>query len=128
MCTDLYLPDTTMLQYYLRKSLLDSHIYILAKFRMSAHNLLIEEGRYSVDLPREHRLCRFCSLNDIEDEFHFILVCPLYGNLRVMYLKRYYYINPSMFKLVQILSVKNKKMLSNMAKYLIKAMRIRSTH
>ena len=94
---------------------------------MSAHNLLIEEGRYNrVNMPLERRLCRFCTTNDIEDEFHFILVCPLYRNLRVMYIKRYYYVNPSMFKLVQLLSTKNKKMLSNLARYLINAMKIRS--
>ena len=28
------------------------------------------------------RLCRFCDLNLIDDEKHFLLVCPSYVNLR----------------------------------------------
>ena len=28
-----------------------------------------------------------CNLNDIEDRFHFILLCPAYNDLRKKYLK-----------------------------------------
>ena len=75
---------------------------------MSSHCLNIEHGRYRNEL-REISFCTFCNQNDIEDEFHFILKCPLYSNLRQTYIKPYYYRNPSVFKIVHLLSVQNVK-------------------
>lgn len=47
------------------------------KFRISAHPLNIERGRYSKPkTPREQRSCKFCI--QVGDEFHFILLCPKY--------------------------------------------------
>ena len=37
---------------------------------------------------REHRLCKFClnlNIREIEDEFHFLMVCPLYEHIRHCY-------------------------------------------
>ena len=42
--------------------------------------------------------------NDIEDEFHFVLICPFYQQLRTQYISRYYYSHPSMLKFVQLLN------------------------
>ena len=49
----------------------------LTRFRLSSHNLEIEIGRYQ-NIPREERLCKFCTSNVIENEYHFLLICPLY--------------------------------------------------
>jgi hypothetical protein len=46
-----------------------------------------------------------CSNNDIEDEYHFILECSKYVEIRRKYIKPYYCINPSAFKLTQLLVV-----------------------
>ena len=67
---------------------------------------MIEKGRY-IDLARNHRICSLCNLNDIEDEFHFILRCPVYNDLRKMYLKPRYNTRPSVFKLIQLFNVNN---------------------
>ena len=58
---------------------------VICKLRITAHNLLIETGRFSKSriLPREERICRFCNLNAIENEFHFLTQCSLYNNERV---------------------------------------------
>ena len=120
-----YLPDTFFLQYYLRKSLPDSFTRVIAKFRMSSHNLLIEKGRYT-NVPRDQRICLNCNSNDIEDEYHFIFMCPKYSDLRSRFIKRFYYRNPSMFKLVQLLSAKNRKTLCNLSKFLTRALKRRS--
>ena len=56
---------------------------ILAKFRCSAHNLMIEQGRFN-----NVRICQFCNMNCIKDEYHFLLVCPVYRDLRQKYLKK----------------------------------------
>ena len=53
---------------------------LMAALRLSAHNLEIERGRH-LDVPRENRKCRLCSMGMVESEYHFILVCPLYSEL-----------------------------------------------
>ena len=47
----------------------------LTKFRISAHRLKIERGRFSKPpIPVVNRVCDFC-LSVIEDEFHFLIKC-----------------------------------------------------
>ena len=46
----------------------------LTRFRMSAHKLAIETGRYK-GIPRHNRICTRCSRNEIEDEAHFLFNC-----------------------------------------------------
>ena len=52
-------PYLDLQQFHLRKA--------ICKFRISAHNLLIETGRYSTkgSLAREERICRFYNMNTI---------------------------------------------------------------
>ena len=38
-----------------------------------------------------------CDMNDVEDEYHFIVKCPFYTNLRHLYVKKYYWSKPSGF-------------------------------
>ena len=54
----------------------------LTKLRVSSHRLQIEAGRWSKpnSTPRNERLCR---LNKLEDEFHLLLECTLYNQLRI---------------------------------------------
>ena len=90
---------------------------MLCKFRMQSNALNIETGRYrSVD--RNLRLCTLCSRNEVEDEFHFILVCPVYNDIRRRYIKPYYLRRTCVFKLVQLFSARSTKTLTNLAKYL----------
>jgi hypothetical protein len=53
----------------------------LCKFRISAHALEIEKGRY-YNIPRENRVCLSCKAGKVEDELHFFLDCPSYEHLR----------------------------------------------
>ena len=112
-----HLVDNFTIQYYLQKSLNPTYRKYLSKFRLSAHSLNIEKGRYN-NTNRRDRICTLCNSSDIEDEFHFILKCPIYNDLRVNYIKNYYYRRPSVFKLVQLLSVNNVKIVNNLGKYL----------
>ena len=53
----------------------------LTRFRVSAHRLMIEQGRHSgIELGK--RLCTKCSLGIVEDEWHFLFICPYYTQLR----------------------------------------------
>lgn len=59
----------------------------IAKFRLSAHNLFVETGRYN-NTNYFDRLCSCCTLNEVEDELHFLFHCPLYSEGRsLFYLK-----------------------------------------
>jgi hypothetical protein len=64
---------------------------IICKFRISAHNLRIESGRYEriinnegkkVILERNKRFCKMCDKNCVEDEIHSLIDCPLYSSER----------------------------------------------
>ena len=57
----------------------------LTRFRCSSHSLEIERGRY-VGRPEHERLCSVC--NVIEDEFHVVMFCPLYDELRNSFFNR----------------------------------------
>ena len=100
---------------------------LITKFRVSAHTLLIEKGRYH-NIERGKRICQMCDMNDVEDEYHFIFKFPFYTNLRHLYIKKYYSSKPSVFKLVQLLSVQNRKQLCNIGKHLKHDLYIRSQY
>jgi hypothetical protein len=59
---------------------------IIAQFRTSAHKLKIETDRFTTNnntyIPPEQRLCNKCNMKRAEDEYHFMLECPLYSDLR----------------------------------------------
>ena len=53
---------------------------IFAQLRLGILPLEIETGRFR-NIPSESRMCHFCK-NEIEDELHFVCVCPVYSNHR----------------------------------------------
>jgi hypothetical protein len=42
-----------------------------------------------------------CNKKSVEDEYHFILECDRSTYIRCKYINKYYYRNPSTFKLIQ---------------------------
>ena len=66
------------------KTLLQKKKYkmVLTRFRLSSHELHIERGRYE-NIPRDERICQCCNMSQIESEYHFLFVCPLYTELRI---------------------------------------------
>ena len=73
--------------YDLEKYLLDVKDFrdrvSLTKLRISAHTLRIERGRYERCngrvLPAEERICKYCHAHNVEDEYHFVMICDLYS-------------------------------------------------
>ena len=53
----------------------------LSKFRSGSSQIHIETGRYT-NTPLCDRLCEFCDNHQVEDEMHFLLICPMYNDLR----------------------------------------------
>ena len=61
----------------------------LAKLRLTSHQLRIETERYGNNrVERSLRICICCDKNEIEDEYHFLLVCPAYVDLRAAHIKK----------------------------------------
>ena len=60
--------------------------YSLTRLRVSSHRLNIECGRWTRPniIPVNERKCQNC--NVLEDEYHFVLECSLYNELRKQYL------------------------------------------
>ena len=54
--------------------------YYFSSFRCSSHDLEIERGRYA-NIDRSNRMCKLCG-ESIEDEYHFLLVCHIYEEIR----------------------------------------------
>ena len=50
--------------------------------------LAIETGRFN-NVPREERLCKFCTKNIVEDKLHFLLSCELYDVERNIMLEKF---------------------------------------
>ena len=91
----------------------------LTAFRVYAHNLEIERGRYR-DENRERRLCNLCNLKQVESEYHFLLICPFYAALRQSYL------GPSMLKFINIMDCSSRNFIIRLSKYVYFAMSRRS--
>ena len=53
----------------------------ITKLLCSNHKLEVETGRHR-NIEREHRLCKVCTLGQIEDENHFLNICPAYDEIR----------------------------------------------
>ena len=86
--------------------------------RTSSHILRIESGRHGrIRVSRNERLCTFCEMNCIEDEYHFIIECPFYHSLRKKYIDKKYYVKPSMFKFVNLMKSGEYIIILNICKF-----------
>lgn len=104
----------------------NKHRQLLTRLRVSAHRLRIESARYGRNrLERHERICEICADGNVEDEYHFILICNKYKDLRNMLLPKYYTRRPSMFKLVEMLTCNRRKTLCNLCRYIEHASVIR---
>lgn len=92
------------------------HRNALSRFRCSAHRLNIEEGRYR-NLEREQRICMKCNMNTLENEYHFLLVCPYYRELRSEILPRYFCTWPSQQKFTKLLGSEQTSVILKLAKF-----------
>ena len=102
---------------------------IYTRFRLSSDDLEIERGRYGAkSAPSGERLCTLCNLNEVEDEFHFPMICPRYVHERNYVLKQSF---PSLAhlqlrdKFIWLMSQENKSVTLKMAYFLKRANEIR---
>ena len=117
--------DLGIMQPYLRKPIQNNIRKHISRIRLSSHCLNVEIGRYQYK-NRQDRLCESCTTQQIEDEFHFVLQCPKYVQLRKKYLNVYYYKSPSTFKLLQLLGSRHIPTLVGLGKYILHALMLRN--
>ena len=97
---------------------------VLYKFRSSGLKLAIETGRY-VNIPKEQRICIYCNMNVIENEYHFLLICPTYSILRKFYIPNYYIQWPNVRKFCNLVNTNSLSTLKKISLYLIHALKLR---
>ena len=116
------------------KSLLDVETYlsidisykyrrVLANFRCSAHELMIEKGRH-LCIDRNFRNCPICLKRNvyvIEDEFHFMMVCPEYEHLRYDFFLYEAFSNLSLNSFYKLMKTKDEIIIRNVSKVLYNA-------
>ena len=100
----------------------------IAKLRLASHHLNIEIGRHR-NIERLVPKCVLCDKNDLEDEYQFTLICPVYSDIRKQYIQKYYYVRPSVItcKFITLMNSTNRKIPNNLALYIIKAFQLRNS-
>ena len=92
----------------------------LSRFRCVNHNLAIEKMRSTHS--REDRICKFCYTNFgsyvVEDDFHFVLLCPLYNHIRSHYIQKYFS-HPSPATFISLISSKSHNVIRDIAGFFI---------
>jgi len=102
--------------------------FYFCRLRMSCHPLRIQTGRFSNNrIAREERYCICCNSRDIEDEYHFIIICPCYTDIRKKYIKSYYLKRPSVFKFLSLMRTCNKDVLIKLSVFVKEALLIRKS-
>lgn len=72
-------PDRYIL-YYLTKPIPNEYMYSfrnIKKYHVSFHQSRFEQEIFH-NIQNSRRFCKLCSPSEIEDDFHFILICPFY--------------------------------------------------
>ena len=87
-------------------------------FRLSAHSLAIESGRYN-GAERINRICQQCNSNMVESEYHFLLICNKHNDLRKKYLSKSTW--PNLAKFNKMMSTHNKNLLNNICRFIKEA-------
>jgi hypothetical protein len=112
---------------YLDNVKVETHRTALATLRVSSHILHIETGRWHKPnaIPVGEIKCNMCDNDTIEDEFHVVLECRSYQQLRKVYIARHYYVFPSMQRFSELMSSANSNTIIYLAACVHKDMQIR---
>ena len=100
-------------------SILPQDLWIpMCKFRTTNHKLPVEVYSWSYfNKERKERICNLCNLEDIGDEYHYVLKCPIFDDLRKLYIPKYFYVKPSVYKFIELMKMEDKHTLFKMARF-----------
>ena len=105
----------------------ERHLWVYVAFRLHAHGLEIERGRYTQPkTPRDRRFCLVCNQGAVEDESHFVLACKEYAHLRISFIPAKYIVdNPTMVLFGKLMKEDNPSIIRGVAKFLYFAQEVR---
>ena len=115
------------LQPYLQSLNVTKFRNAISKLRMASNRLEIEAGRWvrvNERVPVNERKCRLC--NVMEDEYHFVIECNRYNELRKKYIPKYYFQRPSMYKFVELVTTENNTLMKKFGSFVYQAFKPRS--
>ena len=93
----------------------------IAKIRLGSHNFYNERGKWQCPkIEYTSRLCTEC--DEIEDEFHIILQCKRFNQLRKRYLPKELYERQSMYTFIDFINNVEGKQLKMFGLFCFKAM------
>ena len=78
------------------------------------HRLPIESGRFC-NIERSRRICNLCNLNQLGDEFHYILECTFFSEHRRRYIDSIFFKRPNVIKFSELMSSKEQAVLTKLA-------------
>jgi len=115
------------LEIYLSTDIYWKHRVALTRFRCMNNRLSVERSRrFKID--RNARFCKYCKENNtesVEDEIHFLLVCPLYTQLRNSYLEKHFTCTNNVTEnFVRIMSSKKQNCIKDLSAYIYYAFKI----
>ena len=71
--------------------------HLVGRLRLSSYSLRIETGRFGrARIERNQRLYVLCN-SDIEDEYHFVIKCPVYNDMCIKYINNAYTRSPIVY-------------------------------
>ena len=113
---------------YLNVSVIKKYRFSITQLRLASHSLRIETGRHGQNrIDRPERICQVCDTGDLEDEYHFVLVCAAYNELRVKYINIHFRCNPSVFKFLQLMNSSDTTTINNLSYFIYNAFKVRNS-
>ena len=91
----------------------------LTKIRLSGHKFLVERGRWAKpQISYQERKCTLCGQLDVEDEYHVLLICSQFSGLQAKFIRKQFYVKPSMLKFQKLLTTTNSKDLQRLITFI----------
>ncbi len=87
----------------------------ISRFRASNHRLPVVAGRYG-GRPRSGRLCDLCNLEDLGDEYHYLMKCLFLHTHHVTFLKDEQIQLCNMLDMKHLMNSENIEELKNLSK------------
>ena len=87
----------------------------ITKLRLGSHHFMVERGRWA-NLEFIDRICFEC--NEIEDEYHVVMNCKKYNDIRIKHLPATLYKKPSMYKFVEYINSEDVYKLKKLGLYM----------
>ena len=101
----------------------DHLVYALIEFRSGSRKLVVNKYD-NLQSPRNERICTYCSLNLLGDEYHFLFECPILNTLRNKYIPKFYTNSPSVLKMKLLLSNDRKSEIRKLANFVFAGLRV----